>query len=199
MFVSLLPRDAAPRDKKQAQCCKKTTLLSISTDGSVGNNDPHASGGSTVHQRKRVHSPGKALTGFSLVVLGIAIASCYDAVPTAPAGRTTDRLRPRAHVAALPATSRSLPPAPGSKVFIATFPFIEEVVVESKITGTVQVTSDPLARFQVIGGKDYRGYAQNNTWGTQCDVSAYFTWGVSVNPARRALRDLEERGLTQFG
>ena len=47
--------------------------------------------------------------------------------------------------------------------------------------------SDPLAYFQVVGNYDYRGYAQNNTWGTQCAVSAYFEWGTSVNPPQTCI------------
>lgn len=138
-----------------------------------------------MQQRNRIiPSPTRRLISFLVVVSVIGIASCFDSIATAPNSRTIYRQRPRNHVAALPPSSQSLPPAPNSKVFIATYPFIEEIVVESKVTGTVQITSHALARFQVVGSKDYRGYAQNNTWGTQCAVSAYFMWGTSVNPVQ---------------
>ena len=89
---------------------------------------------------------------------------------------------PRGDVTPLPPREKGLPPTPGSRVFIEAYPFPEQIVVEGKITGTVQITSDPLARWQVNDSKDYRGYSQSSTLGTQCAVSASFAWGTSASP-----------------
>lgn len=127
----------------------KTVLRAIESYGTVGMKDASPLFESSLMQQwtRIVDSPVKRLGGFVVLVSVITIAACYDSIPTAPINRNPYSVNPRTHVAALPPSSASLPPAPGSKVFIQTYPFVEEVVVEGKITGTVEITSHTLAQF----------------------------------------------------
>lgn len=129
-------------------------------------------------------SPARRLRSFFLLfaAIGTAVLACYDSVPTAPGLKSRQPVNPRRDVNPLPPKEAGLPPTPGTRVFIETYPFPEQVVAEGKITGTVQITSDPLARWQVNESKDYRGYSQSSTLGTQCAISASFAWGVSASP-----------------
>lgn len=126
----------------------------------------------------------KSRPAFLLLAAALGIVACYELSPTGPTQRRLPTALPRRVVTPLPPTEKALGPTPYARVFITTYPFPEQIVVEGKITGTVEITSDPLARWQVIGLKDYRGYSQSTSLGTQCDVSASFAWGNSASPSQ---------------
>lgn len=128
-----------------------------------------------------------AVIGFLVISIGFGLIACYDHVPTEPTKLLPPPPARRFDLQPFPPSSITLGAVPGTRTLVAVYPFIEQLVVQGKITGTVGVTSHPLASFQVNGNYDYRGYSQSSTWGTQCGISAFFEWGISVSPPQNCV------------
>jgi hypothetical protein len=122
-----------------------------------------------------------ALTVFAFLTLAAA-TGCSDAL--APAARAL-RVPPVVRdIQPLPPVSQSLPSTPLTRVFLASYPYVEGVLVEGRIQGVIHVTSDPQASCVHVPDNDvdYLG-----VWifcsGGQCAWSAGISAAQGTTPS----------------
>jgi hypothetical protein len=118
----------------------------------------------------------------AFVMLAVA-TGCRDAIT--PVERT---LRPPPVLShdmqASPPVTKTLPFTPLGEVFMASYPYKEGVLVEGRINGTINVTSDPLAScVHANGDVDYLGVWIYCTGAEQCSWSAGIRAAQGTRPS----------------
>jgi len=106
--------------------------------------------------------------------------SCRDAVSPVARSLAVPPVIAR-DMQALAPTSVQLPANPGTTVYMTSFPYVEQILVEASITGLIHVTSDPAGGGPWVNADfDYKGVWDAGMY--QCDWSALITTPQATVP-----------------
>lgn len=134
--------------------------------------------------------PHHRLFAVYTAVVCVVVSACSDAV--APATRTLPVAPVLKSVQPLPASQAFLPYNPLGSVPLATYDFVEGVLVEGRIQGSVHVTSDPGASaVHANADVDYKGVDDFSM--SQCDWAATISSPQLSSPGFTGCQSAEPR------